>query len=154
MPATATQVVCQRCNGVIRVPTDRLADEPKCPRCHTALFDGHPVELTDASFEQHVMKGDLPVVVGFWAPWCGPCRMMAPAFEQAARLMEPRARFAKLNTDEAQAVAARCGIRSIPTLMVFKGGQEIARQSGAMDPQTLNRWLGDALTRAAHDLSR
>ena len=147
MPATATQVVCQHCHGIVRVPTERLADAPQCPRCHTALFDGHPVELTDASFGQHVTSGDLPVVVDFWAPWCGPCRMMAPVFEQAARRLEPAARFAKLNTDEAQAVAARYGIRSIPTLMVFKGGREVARQAGAMDPQTLNRWLGDALGR-------
>jgi thioredoxin 2 len=149
MTSTPSQVVCQHCSGVIRVPSGRLADAPQCPRCHTALFDGHPVALTDASFDQQAMKGDLPVVVDFWAPWCGPCRMMAPAFEQAARRLEPAARFAKLNTDEAQAVAARYGIRSIPTLMVFKGGREIARQSGAMDPTTLNRWLGDALTRAA-----
>jgi thioredoxin 2 len=147
MTATALQVVCQHCDSIVRVPVDRLADGPQCPRCHTPLFDGHPVELTDANFDRHVSHGDLPVVVDFWAPWCGPCRMMAPAFEEAARRMEPTARFAKLNTDEAQETAARYGIRSIPTLMVFKGGKEVARQPGALDPTSLGRWLSEAFKR-------
>jgi thioredoxin 2 len=135
------RVVCQNCNGVVGVPAGRLADGPRCPKCHTALFDGHPVELGDHNFDQHVANSDVPVVVDFWAPWCAPCRMMAPAFAETASRMEPAARFAKLNTDEAQQVAARYGIRSIPTLIVFKGGREVARQPGAMATTQLMRWV-------------
>ena len=141
------RIVCQHCHGLVGVPAARLTDGPRCPKCHTPLFDGHPVELTDGNFDQHVAKSDLPVVVDFWAPWCAPCRMMAPAFAEAASSLEPAARFAKLNTDEAQAIAARYGIRSIPTLMVFKGGREVARQPGAMGAAQLMRWVSDALSR-------
>ncbi len=140
-----TQVVCQRCDGSVRVPTDRLQDAPKCPRCHEALFEGHPVTLTSANFDRHVGHSGVPVVIDFWAPWCGPCRSMAPTFERVAAELEPQARFAKLNTDEAQDIAGRYGIRSIPTLMVFKDGREAARQAGAMDAASLRRWLATAL---------
>jgi thioredoxin 2 len=137
-------IVCQHCNGVVGVPAGRLRDAPRCPSCHTSLFDGHPVELTSQTFDRHVQRNDVPVVVDFWAPWCGPCRMMAPAFEEAARRMEPAARFAKLNTEVAQDVAARYGIRSIPTLIVFKDGKESLRQSGAMGTDALVHWIGSA----------
>jgi thioredoxin 2 len=141
---TTTRIACQRCDGLVGVPAERLADAPRCPRCHEPLFDGHPVELNDANFARHVAEGDLPVVVDFWAPWCGPCRMMAPAYEEAARRLEPRVRFAKLNTDESPGTATQYGIRSIPTLIVFKGGREVARQSGAAGVEQLARWISDA----------
>lgn len=138
---SATQVVCHRCDGVVRVPTARLDDRPNCPRCHEPLFTGHPVELHSAGFDRQVSESGVPVVVDFWAPWCGPCRSMAPVFERLTAELEPAARFAKLNTDEAQDVATRYGIRSIPTLMVFRDGREVARHAGAMDATSLRRWL-------------
>ena len=143
--SSSRQVVCQHCSGGVGVPAQRLGDGPRCPRCHTSLFDGHPIALTDATFDQHVAKSGLPVVVDFWAPWCGPCKMMAPAFEETARRMEPAVRFAKLNTDAAQDVAARFQIRSIPTLIVFKDGREVARQPGAMGVDQLSRWVASAV---------
>ncbi|HET7203355.1 MAG TPA: thioredoxin TrxC [Steroidobacteraceae bacterium] len=139
------QIVCPQCDALVRVPSARLEHGPKCPRCHASLFEGHPIALNDANFDRHVGKSGVPVVVDFWAPWCAPCRSMAPVFEQAAAAMEPAVRFAKVNTDDAQQVAARYGIRSIPTLMVFRDGREVARQAGAMDPASLRRWLTSAL---------
>ena len=137
----ATQVVCQRCDGIVRIPTARMRDQPKCPRCHEALFQGHPVTLTAGNFDRHVAQSGVPVVVDFWAPWCGPCRSMAPAFAEAARQLEPRVRLAKLNTESEPALAGRFGIRSIPTLILFEHGREIARQSGALDTARLIRWI-------------
>jgi thioredoxin 2 len=127
------QVVCAACDTVNRVPRQRLADGAKCGRCKHALFDGHPLELRAATFDRHLSANQVPVIVDFWAPWCAPCRMMAPAFEQAAAALAGNARLAKLDTEAEPAIAARFGIRSIPTLVAFRDGHEIARQSGALD---------------------
>jgi thioredoxin 2 len=135
------QVVCGHCDSVVGLPPDRLKDGPRCPKCHAAVFEGKPVELTAASFDKHVSRGDLPLVVDFWAPWCGPCIAMAPYYEAAARQLEPKLRFAKLNTQDEPGPAARFNIRSIPTMIVFRDGKELARQSGAMDSATIARWL-------------
>jgi thioredoxin 2 len=134
-------IVCPLCHAPNRVPVDRLADGGTCGKCKSQLFLGEPLELNAASFDQHVGRSEIPVVVDFWAPWCGPCRSMAPAFAQSARELEPHFRLVKVNTEEEQALAARFGIRSIPTLAVFRGGREVARQAGAMDAANLKRWI-------------
>ena len=137
----STNIVCPHCNTVNRVPSQRLIEHPTCGKCKQSLFDGHPVALTDASFDQHLSRSDLPLVVDFWAEWCGPCKMMAPAYEQAAAQIEPRARLAKVDTEQNQLLAQRYGIRSIPTLAVFKGGKQVASQPGAMNLQQMVQWI-------------
>jgi len=124
-----------------RVPSTRLSERPNCGQCHAPLFPGHPIALTAANFDRHASRGDIPLVVDFWAPWCGPCRMMAPAFEQAARMLEPQVRLAKVNTEEEQGLAARFGIVSIPTLILFRAGHQVAKQPGALGPQDIVRWV-------------
>ena len=137
-------IVCTSCGGVNRVPGDRSALQAKCGKCRSSLFDGHPKDVSQAVFEKQIKRSTVPVLVDVWAPWCGPCKMMAPAFEAAARELEPRFRLIKLNSDEQQTVAAQLGIRSIPTLILFAGGREIARQPGAMSQQQILQWVTTA----------
>jgi thioredoxin 2 len=136
----ALHVVCPHCHTTNRVAPADLSATPDCGKCHRPLFDGHPVALDEAAFEKHIARSQLPVLVDFWAPWCGPCRMMAPQFEAAARQLEPHVRLAKVNTEEAQALGARLNIRSIPTLALFVNGREVARQPGAMGAADIVRW--------------
>ena len=145
--AEALIVACPACNTLNRAPSDKLAagSKGKCGNCGAALFEGHPVALNAQSFEAHASRSDIPLLVDFWAPWCGPCKAMAPQFEQAAGQLEPRVRLAKVNTDEEQALAGRFGIQGIPTIVLMKHGQEIARQSGLMNAAGIARWVDQQL---------
>lgn len=135
-------IVCPGCASLNRVPPERLQQDPQCGRCHVPLLGGEPVALVDAAFERFVTKSELPVLVDFWAPWCGPCRTMAPEFERAAALLKGRAVLAKVDSDASPQAAARYGIRSIPTLVLFRGGREVARRSGAVPAPEIMRWAG------------
>ena len=140
--ATPSEIlVCPSCQAPNRIPTSRLSDDPRCGKCKQQLFSGHPITLTDETFDKHLSRSDIPLIVDFWAPWCGPCKMMAPFFEQAAVELEPRVRLAKVNTDENRALAMRYQINSIPTTALFKGGREVARQPGAMNLPQLLQWI-------------
>ncbi|UCC55829.1 MAG: thioredoxin TrxC [Gammaproteobacteria bacterium] len=134
-------IVCPACLAVNRIPEGKLAAKPKCGKCHQPVLDRHPVELNSGSFRQHIQRNDIPVVVDFWAPWCGPCKMMAPAFEEAAAQLAPDIRLAKLNTEVEQTISANLGIRSIPTMIIFRHGKEVARQAGAMGTADIVRWI-------------
>lgn len=140
-------VACPHCHTLVRTPAHRLGEHPRCARCKGALLDGRVIALDAATFSSHTEKGSLPVLVDFWAPWCGPCKMMAPVLERTAQQRGTSMQVAKVNTDEQPDLAARFNIRSIPTLILFGGGAEWARQSGAVDSAALGRWLDTALAR-------
>jgi thioredoxin 2 len=139
-------LVCPHCHAVNRLPATRLAEQPVCGQCKLALLTGVPLELTVDRFERHISRNEIPVLVDFWAPWCGPCKMMAPAFAQAAAALS-QIRFAKVDTQAQPSLAQRFNIRSIPTLALFVGGQEVARQAGALDAGSIQRWLTQVLPR-------
>ena len=134
-------IVCPHCHTTNRVRPEDLAKAADCGSCHRALFDGHPAALGEAAFERHIQRNQVPVLVDFWAPWCGPCRSMAPIFQRAAEALEPRARFVKVNVDDNQDAARRYGVQSIPALFVFKGGQVAERQAGLSDLAVLRGWV-------------
>jgi thioredoxin 2 len=137
----APHVICPHCDTINRVPLAKLDAGGKCGNCHKPLFEARPVALDQARFDRHLQKGDVPLLVDFWAPWCGPCKAMAPEFERAAGRLEPNLRLVKVNVDEEPALAQRYGIQSIPTLAVFRHGKELARQAGAMSAADLERWV-------------
>jgi thioredoxin 2 len=142
------RVVCGECGRTNRLPAERAPNNARCGACHQPIFAGHPLEVDEAGFERHVANSDVPLLVDVWAPWCGPCRAMAPMFERAAQQLEPKVRLLKLNSDAAPALSSRLGISSIPTLLLMRDGKEVARQAGAMDARNIVAWTEAGLSRS------
>jgi len=136
-----THIVCPYCNGTNRLPKDKMNEEARCGRCKQSIFNTKPIELSTENISQHLEKNDIPLIIDFWAPWCGPCKVMGPNFEKVASSFKTKVRFAKVNTEAQQSLGVHFNIRSIPTLILFKQGKEVDRVSGALDASALNNWL-------------
>jgi thioredoxin 2 len=148
MATDARHIVCPHCGSINRIPAEKNAREAKCGRCHGPLFTGGPISATAKTFDTHLNHDDIPVLVDFWAAWCGPCKTMAPVYERIAAEFEPNVRFLKVDTESEPELAARYNIRSIPTLMLFRDGAVVAQRAGAMDAHTLRSWLGQNVPQA------